>query len=99
MPYESTAARLPDLIDDVKVVPVEEGRHNIGWTHPEVVKHSCWPSSRKVSTRSTRLDPRSPAFEVAAGHQIDTRPLRTRRASRRSLARTFERPLVLPDEG
>jgi len=38
VPYESTAARLPDLIDDVKVVPVEEGRHNIGWTHPEVVK-------------------------------------------------------------
>src|SRR5688500_3247213 len=32
-------------------------------------------------------------------HQIDTRPLRTRRASRRSLARTFGRPLVLPDEG
>jgi len=37
LPYDSTAARLPDLIADVHVVPVEGGPHNIGWTHPEVV--------------------------------------------------------------
>jgi non-heme chloroperoxidase len=37
LPYESTAARLPDLIDEVRVVPVEGGPHNIGWTHPEVL--------------------------------------------------------------
>jgi non-heme chloroperoxidase len=37
LPYESTAARLPDLIEEVMVVPVEGGPHNIGWTHPEVV--------------------------------------------------------------
>jgi non-heme chloroperoxidase len=37
LPFDSTAARLPDLIDDVEVVPVEGGPHNIGWTHPEVV--------------------------------------------------------------
>ena len=37
LPYEATAARLPELIDEVKVIPVEEGPHNIGWTHPEVV--------------------------------------------------------------
>jgi non-heme chloroperoxidase len=37
LPYDATAARLPELIDEVKVVPVEEGPHNIGWTHPEVV--------------------------------------------------------------
>ena len=37
LPFEATAKRLPDLIDQVKVVPVEEGPHNIGWTHPEVV--------------------------------------------------------------
>jgi len=37
LPYEATAARLTDLIDEVKVIPVEEGPHNIGWTHPEVV--------------------------------------------------------------
>jgi non-heme chloroperoxidase len=37
LPFGSTAARLPDLIDDVAVVPVENGPHNIGWTHPEIV--------------------------------------------------------------
>ena len=37
LPFDSTAARLPDLIDDIAVVPVEDGPHNIGWTHPEVV--------------------------------------------------------------
>jgi non-heme chloroperoxidase len=36
LPFEATAARLPDLIDEVRVVPVEGGPHNIGWTHPEV---------------------------------------------------------------
>jgi non-heme chloroperoxidase len=37
LPYESTAGRLSELIDDVKVIPVEQGPHNIGWTHSEVV--------------------------------------------------------------
>jgi non-heme chloroperoxidase len=37
LPYESTAARLPDLIGEVVVVPVEGGPHNIGWTHPEIL--------------------------------------------------------------
>jgi non-heme chloroperoxidase len=37
LPYEATAARLPELIDEVKVIPVEDGPHNIGWTHHEVV--------------------------------------------------------------
>jgi non-heme chloroperoxidase len=37
LPFAATAARLPDLIDDVKVVQVKGGPHNIGWTHPEVV--------------------------------------------------------------
>jgi non-heme chloroperoxidase len=37
LPFEATAARLPDLIDDVKLVPVEGGPHNIAWTHPDEV--------------------------------------------------------------
>ncbi len=37
LPFEATAGRLPELIDDGKVIPVEEGPHNIGWTHHEVV--------------------------------------------------------------
>ena len=37
LPFEATAARLPDLIDDVKLVAVEGGPHNIAWTHPDDV--------------------------------------------------------------
>ena len=37
LPYSATAERLPDLIRDVKLVTVEDGPHNIAWTHPDVV--------------------------------------------------------------
>jgi non-heme chloroperoxidase len=37
LPFEATAARLPELIDDVTLVPVEGGPHNIAWTHPDEV--------------------------------------------------------------
>jgi non-heme chloroperoxidase len=37
LPFDATAGRLSDLIDDVKVIAVQDGPHNIGWTHPEVV--------------------------------------------------------------
>jgi non-heme chloroperoxidase len=37
LPFRSTAARLPALITDCTLVPVEGGPHNIGWTHPEEV--------------------------------------------------------------
>ena len=37
LPYESTAARLPALLDDVELVPIAGGPHNIAWTHPDEV--------------------------------------------------------------
>jgi non-heme chloroperoxidase len=37
LPFESTSARLPALIADCRLIPVEGGPHNIGWTYPEVV--------------------------------------------------------------
>jgi non-heme chloroperoxidase len=37
LPFSATAARLSDLIKDVRVVPVEGGPHNIAWTHPDEV--------------------------------------------------------------
>jgi len=37
LPFNSTAARLPALITDCTLVPVEGGPHNIGWTHPDEV--------------------------------------------------------------
>jgi non-heme chloroperoxidase len=35
LPYEATAAKLPGLIADCKLVTVKGGPHNIGWTFPE----------------------------------------------------------------
>jgi non-heme chloroperoxidase len=37
LPYANTAARLPGLIADLELVPVEGGPHNIAWTHPDEV--------------------------------------------------------------
>jgi non-heme chloroperoxidase len=37
LPFDATAGRLPDLVDDLKLVAVEGGPHNIGWTHPDEV--------------------------------------------------------------
>jgi non-heme chloroperoxidase len=37
LPFESTAARIPALIADCKLVAVEGGPHNIGWTFPDEV--------------------------------------------------------------
>jgi non-heme chloroperoxidase len=37
LPFEATAKRLPALVEGLKLIPVEGGPHNIGWTHPEVV--------------------------------------------------------------
>jgi non-heme chloroperoxidase len=37
LPYDATAARLPDLITDCTLVPVDGGPHNIAWTHPDHV--------------------------------------------------------------
>jgi len=37
LPFASTAKRLPPLMKDARLVPVEGGPHNIGWTHADVV--------------------------------------------------------------
>lgn len=37
LPYDSTAARLPDLVDDLTLVTIRGGPHNVAWTHPEIV--------------------------------------------------------------
>ena len=40
LPYEATAARLPALIDNLKLVTVEGGPHNIAWTHTQEVNQA-----------------------------------------------------------
>ena len=37
LPFDSTAARLPALIADCTLVPIEGGPHNIAWTHADEV--------------------------------------------------------------
>jgi non-heme chloroperoxidase len=37
LPFAATAARLPALIRDCTLVPVDGGPHNIGWTHADEV--------------------------------------------------------------
>ena len=37
LPYEATAKRLPALVSGLKLVSVDGGPHNIGWTQPEEV--------------------------------------------------------------
>lgn len=37
LPISATAERLPGLINDVRLVKVEGGPHNIAWTHPDEV--------------------------------------------------------------
>ena len=37
LPFEATAKRLPGLIKDLTLVPVDGGPHNIGWTYPDEV--------------------------------------------------------------
>jgi non-heme chloroperoxidase len=40
LPYEATAKRLPALVKNLKLVPVEGGPHNIAWTHPDEVNEA-----------------------------------------------------------
>ncbi|GAA1014226.1 arylesterase [Acrocarpospora pleiomorpha] len=40
LPYANTAARLPGLIRDLTFVTIENGPHNIAWTHPEEVNRA-----------------------------------------------------------
>jgi non-heme chloroperoxidase len=47
LPYPNTAGRLPGLIDDLTVVTVNGGPHNIAWTHPDVVNPALLDFLRK----------------------------------------------------
>jgi len=40
LPFEATAKRLPELLKDARLVPVNGGPHNIAWTHPDEVNQA-----------------------------------------------------------
>jgi len=56
LPFESTAKRLPDLVANLKLVPVEGGPHNIGWTYPEESNKALLDFLGEDSGDSGRLD-------------------------------------------
>jgi non-heme chloroperoxidase len=37
LPFSATAERMPNLVEDLELVKVEGGPHNIAWTHPDEV--------------------------------------------------------------
>ena len=56
LPFESTAKRLPSLVKDLKLIPVEGGPHNIGWTHPDEVNHGLLEFLSDDTGEGARLD-------------------------------------------
>jgi non-heme chloroperoxidase len=54
LPFEATAKRLPALVDGLKLVAVEGGPHNIGWTHPDEVNQALleFISARRLTASS-----------------------------------------------
>jgi non-heme chloroperoxidase len=56
LPYEATAKRLPALVPGLKLVSVEGGPHNIGWTHPEEVNKALLEFLEDGAAGSSALD-------------------------------------------
>jgi non-heme chloroperoxidase len=56
LPYESTAKRLPELVAGLKLVSVEAGPHNVGWTHPEVLNPALLEFLGEGGTSPAGLD-------------------------------------------
>jgi len=40
LPIDATGRRLPALLKDVRLVEIDGGRHNVGWTHPKEVNEA-----------------------------------------------------------
>jgi non-heme chloroperoxidase len=56
LPFDSTAKRLPALVKSLKLIPVEGGPHNIGWTHPDEVNKGLLEFLSDDSGGEARLD-------------------------------------------
>jgi hypothetical protein len=74
---EPEARHRKHVIDDVRLVKIEDGPHNIAWTRPEEVTGRCSSFSRSEATRSAmdeqpaasarlpQFEPLSPILKVA----------------------------------
>jgi len=56
LPFASTAKRLPGLVANLKLISVEGGPHNIGWTHPEESNKALLEFLADDTGGSARLD-------------------------------------------
>jgi non-heme chloroperoxidase len=56
LPFEATAKRLPDLVENLKLVPIEGGPHNVGWTFPEESNKALLEFLADDTGRSSTLD-------------------------------------------
>jgi non-heme chloroperoxidase len=65
LPFEATAKRLPTLLDDLTLVPVEGGPHGIGWTHPDEVNSAmmAFLALDGASTSPGHVSNREPRME------------------------------------
>jgi non-heme chloroperoxidase len=67
LPFESTAKRLPSLVKNLKLIPVEGGPHNIGWTHSDEVNKGLLEFLSDDSGGGARLDRDLAAATRSAG--------------------------------
>ena len=68
LPYEATAGRLPGLVKDLRLIPVEGAPHNVGWTHPEEVNTALldFLAAQRGARHRARRKPRSARLTSAA---------------------------------
>ena len=53
LPFDKTGKRLPELIDDVRLVVIEGGPHAIPWTHADEVNTALLDFLRGSDQRSS----------------------------------------------
>jgi non-heme chloroperoxidase len=56
LPFPATAKRLPALVGNLRLIPVEGGPHNIGWTHPDEVNKGLLEFLAEDTGKSAGLD-------------------------------------------
>ena len=61
LPIDATGRRLPALLKDARLIEVEAGPHNTGWTHPEEVNRALLGFLVKLSRQLRGSRPRRSA--------------------------------------
>ena len=88
LPFEATAARLQEeaLIADLTVVPVQDGPHNIGWTHPDDVNAALAGVPRQLTRHHLAKERLTEDARCAGSRAFSSRPASIGPARRRCRA-------------